>query len=1842
MKKIIQRIRIAAALAALLALSFASTGWAENYVYSNADSDSLASWSDPSYGTQTIQFKLNDPSSKLAVGNFPSSGYVQLTSISLSGRGDMSSYQNATKAVLTNNKTSESYTATVAYNADAFNASMDSSKISDAARREWTRMEVLMTFSSDGVLVDTDATYTLTFKNASDTNVTMGYSVVKNDSLNIGWTPAMRIRGRTPSGSMEMSSSLIPSSGGMTLPITVTVADAANYVFAADSITIGNSGMQITPASALNNQTVLIKTTIPSSASRLVGWTVSDTLEGYVSYSGSKFEQHYLNSGAVASTTYGTAAWTNDGVEHWLAVSYVRKDQTSATQETSGGTRTYLDGVQKIADASLKWGTIQTSKMTIGGTAANTTDAATGMVIKDLQIYNQGLSAQQIAKVTAALNSGWTVDATGTTLTCDDENGAALPGFTAAQVTAIGSVTVASDGTLDLSGLTQVSVGDGGVADVSNASGLTQANVSSGGELTIGAQCSGIVTALGGTLNVSYAKEMNDVILGYMPQATFTIHDASTFAPTSVTLDGQTVTPTVDGATVTLTGTPVAANPTATGDVWWWDYEFNGNVTSIGSCGSELSLDGNRPTASGYSAATLGDYTTAVDGNRAMYLLARPWQHVGDTTAASDYPSEFTAVMYCKAGTTANAVLVAFGSSNRGTTCNTIALATGDDPEKGEMRLVLIKGASSAAEDLVEGGFTLDNITSANHLYAFTIKTVGGNSQIIVYADGEVIATYTADGIISLGNGFQVGSIHGSITQAMGLNYLADGSNSTTADEATIDFLRVLDGELSSAAIRALATEYPYVSPNGIATRVVSANGNWSDDANNPWSQKTLNQDGSNTTTEQAAPNSGTVVDVVASTDATLTMNLESAVSYEKLTLEGEGAIEILKGDRGVAPTVTTRTYIKTDATISIDAFASLGAITVDDGKTLTLVPASSTATTAVGLGVRGATSSIVTGTVTLGDGAAVVLDSESVAQFAYYGITLSLGQNASQQYVLTIERGDRDIVITKTANGTETATMGGELLFLPAIPETIPFDFSAAVTIVNNSTADFTVSTVFDGCTVPVVVNAGAAPVVLTGDSTFGGAVSGTAALTISGDITLASGGSIANTISGTGMITLSSLSQSLSFGDWTGTVVLPAIASGEISLNNYGIAGSAVRLGAGMTGGYLSDAEILPTIDIPSGQTMTLNHFSASFANTIDTLTGAGELRIMPTDGLDVTGNKWYSNYSAYFLLKDVSGFTGSLTIPTDGKAGIAIASAKPAYTTPGGAIRISQSGVAIASGATWSAPDGIVLTDANASITVSDMTLSPEPTTTVANSYVKSVTVDGTTTYSVEAYKTLTIVPNNSTVTVATNGVTVAGSSPYTLEAGTVTLTVAPTTGYLVGGVMASSGEVTGEGPYSYTVTGDATITVTTVSTALTIGAATVEYLADFSKAKTVSATVTAGTVLDGTTWTLKTNGVVVAGAAWSYADATVTFSDIGVTLGDSIVYSIEASGVSTGTSATAPASTVGNVTSGWIQEDSTNHESTGMWATDFTYTDGKATITNNTYTPTTTGDGIVTLTTVVKFGNEADPEVSVGDGAQAAFRVSDGKFEVYGKAASNGEAGWQTTEVAADVEETYTVTLIINYNTKTFTATAKEGEGDVTALGGTWYLATSATRVSSIAYKGMGAFTSLSGSFISDDIDVSVDAKGVAVSRDFISQYLAGKTVTEATTALDPNATNATDYPSAFAPGGNGINYFNCYALGLDPTKEEDKPIVDVTTDANGKFVFKVKHPVFDEQGKITGYEEIKEAGNVTTSITLKYGTGAASLTGSASADAIAPADMFKQGGVSGNVIYYKAEVTIGAK
>ena len=161
-----------------------------------------------------------------------------------------------------------------------------------------------------------------------------------------------------------------------------------------------------------------------------------------------------------------------------------------------------------------------------------------------------------------------------------------------------------------------------------------------------------------------------------------------------------------------------------------------------------------------------------------------------------------------------------------------------------------------------------------------------------------------------------------------------------------------------------------------------------------------------------------------------------------------------------------------------------------------------------------------------------------------------------------------------------------------------------------------------------------------------------------------------------------------------WNGTVVMPENANvSGLNFDNYGIEGSTVRLTGATTATWLRFSNgnknpVAPTIEIPEGASFTLAHtgLSSSFAYTFKAIKGAGAFSVNISGDIDLSD----PGYSAYFLLKDVSDFTGSLSATG---AGIAIGDTRIANTVAGGKIIVSAGKTAtIASGKTWSAASGI----------------------------------------------------------------------------------------------------------------------------------------------------------------------------------------------------------------------------------------------------------------------------------------------------------------------------------------------------------------------------------------------------------------------------------------------------------------------------------------------------------------------------------------------------------------------
>ena len=338
-----------------------------------------------------------------------------------------------------------------------------------------------------------------------------------------------------------------------------------------------------------------------------------------------------------------------------------------------------------------------------------------------------------------------------------------------------------------------------------------------------------------------------------------------------------------------------------------------------------------------------------------------------------------------------------------------------------------------------------------------------------------------------------------------------------------------------------------------------------------------------------------------------------------------------------------------------------------------------------------------------LGAGASVVLDSSNMATLTACGFTAELDYTESNQsYTFRITReafaDAGDIAALAAPDGSVAWTTKG--VKMPA-PATIPAAYGGTLSV--NAGA-------YDG-EIEIATSIAGGNITLSS-----GTVNFTGTITTSGAVSL----------TGSGTIPFASLPGSLTFGAWTGTVALPAFTGDAIRLNNYGIAGSTVRVSG--SAGYLKGdhSNVIPNIEL--GGDWTLPHFSASFANTLAKLSGTYKFTLSASQ---ITYDS--DSQTPYFLIKDVSGFTGSLETSA---AGIVLgAASKPTGREHGGKILV-YGDVTVGKTATWTAPNGVILADVNATLVVPSSAKVPVPTTSVAGCVVKATTVGGTTTYSVVA--------------------------------------------------------------------------------------------------------------------------------------------------------------------------------------------------------------------------------------------------------------------------------------------------------------------------------------------------------------------------------------------------------------------------------------------------------------------------------------------------------------------------
>lgn len=435
-------------------------------------------------------------------------------------------------------------------------------------------------------------------------------------------------------------------------------------------------------------------------------------------------------------------------------------------------------------------------------------------------------------------------------------------------------------------------------------------------------------------------------------------------------------------------------------------------------------------------------------------------------------------------------------------------------------------------------------------------------------------------------------------------------------------------------------------------------------------------------------------------------------------------------------------------------------------------------------------------------------------------------------------------------------------------------------------------------------------------------------------------------------------------------------------------------------------------------------------------------------------------------------------------------------------------------------------------------------------------------------------------------------------------------------------------------------------------ITFGTVEVEFLANYQTATTVVATVS-GTVATDTIFTLTANGKNYTG---DRDGNRVTFYNVILAnefaLGGTVDYTLSANSENhyTGTVASVPQSTtVGNQSDDWILENSSHQSTSGAWTNsanvevklEYNGTPAAAALNNHLFTPTNAvGDAIVTVTSDVCFGDVADLEMSNPTDSYAAIRLADDSgtttFQIWAKETENDDAHWFNVSNGQEVNKEISHVVESKFDFVNGTCSFKVGNRDLANnTTNVFYLANGVRKMSAIKFNGVGTLTQLSGSYVAAGYTEEVGTgTNVTVSSKWVAENLpSGTTIEQARAMLNPESDVKKTH------GNSEYNYFECYALGIDPDEKNDAPIITATPDGTGKFGMKL--------------EGINVPEGVTLTVTLKAGATPDNLFEIAERTATAvgtPEGTTTSGSITfdpandmtdSNVKYLKMDISIGA-
>ena len=332
------------------------------------------------------------------------------------------------------------------------------------------------------------------------------------------------------------------------------------------------------------------------------------------------------------------------------------------------------------------------------------------------------------------------------------------------------------------------------------------------------------------------------------------------------------------------------------GEACWYDWEFNGDLASVGVEKTTLTRDTNYGLAAAQSAYTSDGKAIFTAGNEycTIYFSSQ---------------KEWSASIFTQLPPVKNAILMAFGTLSSGS----IALITGD-PEKNEVILARTTG-NSPYEALAT--MTVPNATTASHLYSFCKS----DKEITIYLDTVKWNRYTSETSINFGNGFQIGSLFEGIGNTGFIQYGKTYFDSETeANNSTISALRMFRTVLGPNAVAALAEEFSYVSPHGSYTRELTEDGTLTSE--NAW----LNES-DDTTVNLPAAGAALTIDVEA--DAAVTLTIDTDLTAEQITFSGDKGLTLATNGKKLTNEGQT--------TISVPLTIKAGAADITGGPTTML-----------------------------------------------------------------------------------------------------------------------------------------------------------------------------------------------------------------------------------------------------------------------------------------------------------------------------------------------------------------------------------------------------------------------------------------------------------------------------------------------------------------------------------------------------------------------------------------------------------------------------------------------------------------------------------------------------------------------------------------------------------------------------------------------------------------------------------------------------------------------------------------------------------------------------------------